>query len=254
MTDTANLLKLMKSGYSQILKNNLVGIYLHGSYVLGSYNYSVSDLDYLVVVKQPLSSKTKQRLMSLTLEQLWPIAPAKGLEFHVLLLKDTQHFSHPMPFDFHFSKAHYKEYLTNKQLYLNNMHGTDPDLAAHIMITNKFGKVLLGKPINTVFSSVPKELYWKSIYFDIENARENIIKQPTYTVLNLCRVLVYKKDQIITSKLAAGTWGISCLPERYVPMIEKAIKNYTNKATEEGKFNQGDLNMFAEYMLNRIKK
>lgn len=71
------------------MKNNLIGIYLHGSYVLGSYNYSVSDLDYLVVVKKALSFKDKQQLMNFTVDKLWLIAPAKGLKFHVLLLKDT---------------------------------------------------------------------------------------------------------------------------------------------------------------------
>lgn len=251
MTKTENLLRLIKSGYSQILKDNLIGIYLHGSYVLGSYNYSVSDLDYLVVVKNPLSFKDKQQLMDFTTDNLWPIAPAKGLEFHVLLLKNTQHFSHPMPFDLHFSKAHYGEYLADKKRYLINMHGKDPDLAAHIMITNRFGKTLIGNPIDSVFSDVPKNIYWSSIYFDIASAKKEISEQPTYIILNLCRVLEYKKTQAITSKLDAGAWGIRFSP-KYAAMIKLALQNYTNTNLTRKKFIQKDLDNFAKYMLANI--
>ncbi|MFT9411601.1 nucleotidyltransferase domain-containing protein [Liquorilactobacillus hordei] len=55
MRSTAKLLVLLKTGYQRILKDNLVGIYLHGSFVLGSFNEAISDLDYLVVTYKPLS-------------------------------------------------------------------------------------------------------------------------------------------------------------------------------------------------------
>ncbi len=254
MTKISKLLKLLKAGYSQILGDNLVGIYIHGSYVLGSYNSAVSDLDYLVVVRCPLSLKSKQHLMDFTLEYLWPISPAKGLEFHVLLFKHTQHFSHPMPFDFHFSQAHYQEYLSGKEQYLTNMHGVDPDLAAHIMIINYAGETLTGTPIKNVFSEVSKKAYWSSIYFDIANAEENIIQQPSYTILNLCRVLLYKQEQVIASKLTAGNWGRSRLPTRYSPTIKLAVLNYIHKNSQKEIFNQENLNSFAEYMLRQISK
>ncbi len=90
---TSVLLEKLKSELTGILADNLVGIYLHGSYVLGSYNEQVSDLDYIVVVIQPLSPTEKLALMTKTLTDLWPLAPAKGLEFHVLLLADCQQFS-----------------------------------------------------------------------------------------------------------------------------------------------------------------
>ena len=45
MTSTPRLLQAIQQTTTAILKTNLVGIYLHGSYVLGSYNEQVSDLD-----------------------------------------------------------------------------------------------------------------------------------------------------------------------------------------------------------------
>ena len=55
MLSTPHLLQAIQQTTTAILKTNLVGIYLHGSYALGSYNEQVSDLDYLIVVRRPLT-------------------------------------------------------------------------------------------------------------------------------------------------------------------------------------------------------
>lgn len=78
---TNQLLKFLSEGYAGILKANLVGIYLYGSYVLGSYNEQISDLDYLVVVRQKLKDFEKIELMDYTLEKLLLLAPNKGRNF-----------------------------------------------------------------------------------------------------------------------------------------------------------------------------
>ncbi|HAP4066852.1 TPA: nucleotidyltransferase domain-containing protein, partial [Enterococcus faecalis] len=49
------LLAQMENGYMKIIKENLVGIYLHGSYAFGTYCHSVSDLDVLIVVYEKLT-------------------------------------------------------------------------------------------------------------------------------------------------------------------------------------------------------
>ncbi|MBP5186668.1 MAG: nucleotidyltransferase domain-containing protein, partial [Clostridiales bacterium] len=38
-----------------ILKDNLTGIYLHGSAVMGCFNPEKSDIDLIVVVNEPLT-------------------------------------------------------------------------------------------------------------------------------------------------------------------------------------------------------
>lgn len=207
MLSTPHLLQAIQQTTTAILKTNLVGIYLHGSYALGSYNEQVSDLDYLIVVRRPLTLAEKQQLMTATITQLWPLAPHKGLEFHVLLLSATQYFVHPCPFDFHFSKYHYERYQQAPQVYLKAMHGTDPDLAAHLTVVRSAGQVLLGPAITTVFGPVPAADYWDSIKSDIANAETAIVQLPMYTVLDLCRVRAYQQDQLIVSKQAGGEGG-----------------------------------------------
>lgn len=126
----------------------------------------------------------------------------------MLLLSATQHFVHPCPFDFHFSKYHYEDYQRTPLAYLKAMHGTDPDLAAHLTILQAAGQVLLGPAITTVFGPVPATAYWDSIKSDIANAETAIVQLPMYTVLNLCRVRAYQQDQLIISK-QAGVNGVT---------------------------------------------
>ena len=64
---------------------------------MGCFNPAVSDLDFLVVINSPLSNKAKASIMHVTLEKLWPLSPAKGLEFHILLKQDLSTFSEPVP-------------------------------------------------------------------------------------------------------------------------------------------------------------
>jgi len=248
---TGQLFRLLKATYQDILKANLVGIYLHGSYVLGSYNEKISDLDYMVVVRHPLTITEKQQLMTVTLDQLWPLAPKKGLEFHVLLLSATQHFVHPCPFDFHFSKYHYQRYQRNPERYLREMQGTDPDLAAHLTIMHAAGQVLVGSAIEKVFGPVPASDYWDSIKFDIENAAIGIHDQPMYTILNLCRVLAYRENELILSKQTGGEWGLAHLPAQWQPLIEQALKAYAGQVSD-GQWSPIELQIFSDSMLQRL--
>lgn len=257
MRSTAKLLVLLKTGYQRILKDNLVGIYLHGSFVLGSFSEAISDLDYLVVTYKSLSLVEKEKLMKYTIDNLWSMAPAKGLEFHVVLLENTLNFNEPVPFELHFSKQYYEAYLDDPKGYVNKMHGSDPDLTAHLMIVTKVGKVLIGKSIKKVFCQIPSSAYWNSILYDISNAKSMIVEHPMYTTLNLCRALVYKKESVIDSKLSGGQWGLKKLPARYRKIVKKALVEYTSSGMTKKckeKYDELVLIEFAEYMLNKINE
>ena len=133
------------------------------------------------------------------------------------------------------------------------MKGTDKDLAAHFTITYHRGWVLYGKEISEVFAPVPKEAYRDSIWYDIENAVEEIVENPMCLTLNLCRVLVYKKEELITSKQEGGEWGLKNVdrPE-FRALIEDALQEYQSK--EPMVFDVTTAKKFAEYMLGEILK
>lgn len=114
------VLKSVSIEYKNILGDNLVGIYVHGSIALGCFNFDKSDIDYIVVVNKPLTEEIKLKLMNFTIE-LNKQAPSKGLEMSIVLKKYCTNFIYPTPFDLHFSNMHLGWYNSDSKDYLDSI-------------------------------------------------------------------------------------------------------------------------------------
>lgn len=234
-----------------ILGDNLTGIYLHGSAAMGCFNVRKSDIDLLVVVKNVVSDEIKRRYMDMVVAMNQK-APEKGIELSIVKESVCNPFVYPTPFELHFSIAHLNWYTANPEDYVNRMKGTDKDLAAHCTILSHRGKTLYGRDIKSVFSEVSSEDYMDSIWSDIENAKDEIVENAMYIILNLCRVLAYKKERLILSKQEGGEWAINeiAAPE-YKKLISEALNEY--QTGDPMPLNHSVATEFAEYMLRQIK-
>lgn len=234
-----------------ILGDNLTGIYLHGSAVMACFNPVKSDIDLILVVKDEVIDNTKRQFMDMVVN-LNKQAPEKGLELSIVKEEVCKPFAYPTPFELHFSMAHLNWYLTNPGDYMAKMKGTDKDLAAHFTIIYHRGQVLYGKEIREVFAEVSHEDYMDSIWCDIEGAVEDILENPMYIILNLCRVLGYKEEGLILSKKEGGEWMLGKLAaeDGYTKLIRDALKEYTTGVKMEPEETLAQ--QFAEEMLERI--
>lgn len=233
-----------------ILSNNLTGIYLHGSAAMGCFNDKSSDVDLLVVVKNNISKESKRQYMDMVIE-LNRQAPLKGIELSIVKESVCKHFIYPTPYELHFSIAHLNWYLSNSEDYIEKMNGIDKDLAAHFTIIYHRGKTLYGREIKSVFSEVSSEYYMDSIWSDIQNAKEDIIKNTMYITLNLCRVLAYKKERLILSKQEGGEWAVHYISNPdYKKIIQSALEEYKSGNTMS--INKADAVKYAEYMLKKL--
>lgn len=233
-----------------ILGNNLVGIYLHGSAVMGCFNDKKSDIDLLVVVNNILSDEEKLRYMDMVV-QLNAFAPSKGIELSIIRKYVCKPFIYPTPFELHFSIAHLDWYKRDSYDYIKKMKGTDKDLASHIMIIYHRGLCLYGEEICNVFEDVGQKVYLESIWYDIEHSEEDIIENPVYITLNLCRVLAYKQEKLILSKHEGGKWGLDNVPERYCKLIQQALDEYASVRVME--LDEEEAIEFAKYMIEQIQ-
>lgn len=234
-----------------ILKENLVGIYLHGSSVMGCFNPEKSDIDLIIVVDDKMSDITKKAYMDMVVK-LNSYAPAKGIEMSIVRKKVCDPFVYPTPFELHFSAMHLKWYEDNPEDYILKMNGTDKDLAAHFTIIGKRGKCLFGLPIEDVFAEVPKADYLDSIWNDIAEAPEEITENTMYLTLNLVRVLAFAKDGLVLSKKEGGEWGLKNIPEEYHRLIEDALSEYGSSVVP--KYDKELSVKYAEYMLESIRR
>lgn len=235
---------------SEILGENLVGVYLHGSAVMGCFNPEKSDIDLIVVVRDTVLDDKKRRFMEMIVA-LNEKAPAKGIEMSIVKSGVCRPFAYPTPFELHFSSGTLGWYKSDSEGYIQNMKGEDKDLAAHFTIITNHGKTLYGKPIEEVFGEVDRKCYLDSIWSDIENAEEDILDNAMYIILNLTRVLAYCREGLILSKKEGGEWGMENIPERYRVMINTALEEYSS--AEKAEYDDRLAVEYVGYMLSEIK-
>jgi len=239
-----------------VLGTKLVGMYVHGSAAMGGFTIAQSDLDYLAVVSEALTPQEREKLSKAFLEIYGKDIPAKGVEMSIVIEKFVgKDFRYPTPYEFHMG--------AEEQIRFHGLPHTeemaDPDLAAHLMIIKKRGLCVYGKPIDQVFADIPKEYYLDSLVKDSEESFQNIQSEtsddertvPNYAVLNFCRVLAFIDQDLITSKVEGGEWGLKNLPEKYHPIISAALQEYQNVGSSE-KIDGQLLKDFAVYAHNRI--
>ncbi|MCK5583428.1 MAG: DUF4111 domain-containing protein [Elusimicrobiales bacterium] len=213
------------------LGEKLTGVYVHGSAAMGGFNPAQSDIDYLVIISNPLTSIERKQLSASFLDIYGKEAPAKGIEMSIVEEKFAgKDFRYPTPYEFHMG--------TKDQVRFHGLpHKTekaDFDLAAHFTITKCRGLCVYGKSIDEVFAQVPKKYYLDSIALDSKDSFKNIQDKtgpdkcivPLYAVLNFCRVLAFIKEDLIASKNEGGAWGLENLPDIYHPIISAALLEY----------------------------
>ena len=248
---TDSLLNGFVEQSKRILQDNLVGVYLHGSLVMGCFNPQKSDIDLIIVIDKPISDSVKRAYLDMVV-QFNALAPKKGIEMSIVLREVCKPFVYPTPFELHFSAGYLDWYKDDPDDYIREMNGTDKDLAAHFTIINKRGRCLYGAPIKDVFAEVPSSDYMDSIWFDVEGAAEEITEYPMYLTLNLARVLAYKKEGLVLSKKEGGDWALEHLPAEYRPLIADAMREYSESA--EIVYDDMLAKRYAEYVIRELKQ
>ncbi|MBQ9265357.1 MAG: DUF4111 domain-containing protein [Clostridia bacterium] len=223
--DAERLMQRVKQRYQDILGENLVGIYLHGSLAAGCFRWDRSDIDFLVVVRESPAVEKKIALVE-TLYALQEEAPLAGFEMSVVLEKDCRNLRYPIPFDLHASKRYRADYERDARGFCERMHGEDPDLTAHILCLHAFGRVLWGPSISRVFDPVRREDALSAIRYDANDAGEHFQAHPCYYVLNLCRALAYYRENLVLSKREGGEWALQHLDQEHQRVIQAALNAY----------------------------
>ena len=161
----------------EILAENLAGIYLHGSAVMGCYNPKKSDIDIIIVINDDMTDQVKRAYMDMVV-RLHSMAPAKGIEMSIVKKQVCNPFVYPTPFELHFSEAHLQWYMEFPDDYIQKMNGTDKDLAAHFTVICRRGKCLYGLPVEEDGPIYVLEilLYDPDGYFETNEPRLEIAK------------------------------------------------------------------------------
>ena len=247
--DCLALVSKISSEYQTVLKENLAGIYLHGSLAFDCFLPSKSDIDFIVVVRRPISLEVKISLIQCLLNHL-DKGPAKGFEMSVVLQDVCSNFVHPTPYELHFSNVYLEECQKNIVEYCTASYGIDYDLAAHFTVLHTVGTVICGLPIKAIFAPVPQDDYLDSIQRDVANSLDDLDKRPGDVILNLCRVLAYIKTGQVLSKQQGGQWGLNNLGMQYTGLLQSALSPFVG---EEKELDMQKAVVFCKELLNQLK-
>ena len=234
----------------EILGDNLVGVYLHGSAVMGCFNPEKSDVDLIIVVKEPVPDTVKRAYLEMVVAAS-AAGPKKGIEMSVVRAEFCKPFVYPTPYELHFSIGHLDWYQEDPEEYIRELKGTDYDLAAHFTIIGHRGKCLYGPPIEEVFAEVPRADYMDSIWKDIADAEEEITEYPLYLTLNLARVLAFWEEGLVLSKKEGAEWALDRVPTKFAPQLRQVLLEYETGAEET--WDAASAQEYAAYMLGRLR-
>jgi predicted nucleotidyltransferase len=239
-------LAALTSELRSVLADDLVGVYLHGSLVLGCFNPHRSDIDVIAVTHFPTTQAQKAELGSAMLR--WsgpkerPRLPPYPLELSLLTEAQLEPWRYPTPFDFHYGESQRQRFATGE---FGPLWREDHDLAAHVTVVLAEGISLAGPPVEDVFPEVPWPDYADSLLRDLAWSRER--RLGLYGILNACRVWATITERRLFSKLTGAVWALERAPEGFRAQIARALAVYRSES-EDDEFDPVEVLSYVSYV------
>jgi Domain of unknown function (DUF4111)/Nucleotidyltransferase domain len=198
--------------YAEALQDSVIGVILHGSLVLDDYVPGRSDVDLLVVVRDPLSDGQLDALIA-AVAALQPHAPGRvDLRVVTQRVAASPTLGPPM-------EAYIEIPRSGSEINVEELrHPGERDLVVEFSICRAHGRSLLGPPPAQLIGDVPAR--W---VLDVGDAQLRdwleIGDDPQYaelTVLTACRVWRFAEERRHCSKTAAAEWALQRDPQLHV--------------------------------------
>jgi predicted nucleotidyltransferase len=183
----------------------LVGVYVHGSAVLGGFHPVASDVDVLAVIVQPVDAALQGRLGDRLAGA--GTAPGTGLEMSVITAATAADVGE-CRFEVHVTTGAEPKVVPGAD------QPGDPDLVLYVEVCRRAGFAVHGPPPAKVFGPVPAERLLAAVATELEWATAH--GSNAYAVLNACRAERYVVEGVLSSKVAAGEWARTRYPEESV--------------------------------------
>jgi streptomycin 3"-adenylyltransferase len=178
----------------------LLGVYVHGSAVLGDFQPGASDVDILVVARDR-SPDSSIEAMARILAEL-DACPGTGVEASVVEESAARRPSPPWPYQVHVNTC-----TPERRTAWCEPGSGDPDLILHYALTRQAGWAVYGPPPADVVGEVGRRLIAAQLAAELRWAVNHASE--SYAVLNTCRAIRWATEGVLCSKTAGGTWALS---------------------------------------------
>jgi streptomycin 3"-adenylyltransferase len=184
------------SGALAELRSDLVGMYLHGSAVIGGFHPARSDVDVLAVVGRA-GTAAEQRILGEAIAAVGG-CPGAGLELSVITAATAAALG-DCPYEVHVNTTGPTDAIAT-----GADRPGDPDLVLHVAVCRQRGLAVHGPPADRVFGPVPRDRILGALAAELRWAVDHA--SPAYVVLNACRALRYAEEGRLCSKIDGGEW------------------------------------------------
>jgi Domain of unknown function (DUF4111) len=198
---------------AEVLGDALVGVFPHGSLVLGGWLASRSDIDVIVMVSRPLTPAEKSAVVAAWSDAALP-CPGVGLELTVVLASVAAAPTARPAFELHVTTA-----PGDAKVVDGAGHPGELDAVLHFAICHS-----LGYP---GFAPVPRELVLSQLVDELSWAAEH--NPSTYAVLNACRAWRYAVEGALVSKVDGGRWALPRLSGAEAALVAAALAEQTGE-------------------------
>jgi len=235
-----------------VLKNDLLGVYLYGSAVVGGLQ-KYSDLDFFVVSNRATTTHEKSELIKdlLIISGIYMKERKPPIEMTIVVESAVNPWRYPPKFDFqygewlreNFARDEIEPWATKEM----------PELAVLITQVLLANKVLLGPNPEKLLCKVPYQDFLCAITATLEDLMINLDQDIRNVLLALARTWSTVKTDTIRTKPAAAVWAIEQLPAEYKPVIRRANAICTGVQNEYWDDIESLIHPCANFMAEQIK-
>lgn len=217
-SNIAIFLSQVKKQLQGLLKDNLFGIYVFGSLTYGSFRFTSSDIDCVIVTNEKLSS-SELGLLKKWFNKIKNLPLAKRLEMS-FAIKDNL-----------FGGKSVKTPKIYKGKFSIKNDSEAVSVINWLNVKQRGITVFGPKPV----SFVPN-ISRKRLVENLKREADYIIRHPeiflkddwsrVYVVVTFCRFYYNSETGRIKSKMSASKWCLSHVPKKYYSLISQAIRSF----------------------------
>ncbi|MFF0741308.1 aminoglycoside adenylyltransferase family protein [Streptomyces sp. NPDC004111] len=237
----------------ELFGKGVVGVYAHGSAVLGGLR-THSDVDLLVVVEHPMPPAERRALLDglMAVSEPWPRrGPGRHVELTAVVRSEVRPWSYPPRCEFQYGEWLRAEYERGEV----PAPGPAPDLAPLLTMVLLGDAALWGPPPAEVLDPVPYPDLARALLAGLPDLLADADEDTRNVVLTLARIwrtLATGGD--ITAKDAAADWALERLPARHRPVLRHARDVYLGAAEERWGDLSAEVGPFSACLLGEIER
>lgn len=240
-------LNLLKDIFGQ----NLLGVYLYGSSILGGLQ-KYSDIDLFVVSDRSTThaEKAKLAISLLQVSGIYMKSSKLPIEMTIVEKSEINPWHYPPHFDFQYGDWLRKKFESGiiEPWPTKEM----PDLALLITQVLLASKTLLGLKPDQLLHKVPYKDFMIATTHAFKNLMSDLNSDTRNVLLTYARIWSTLKTDAIRSKPAAADWAIDRLPEKYRPVMKRAKAICTGEENEYWDDIQPLVKPCADFIVNQI--